>query len=64
MNGETPLQALARDLGDEIVSDVGLTLLRYVWRWQEDEDPYWIDLAIVETSKNSYRLPIMSQRVV
>lgn len=56
-HGVTPLQALVRDLGDDIVSEMGLTLLRYVWRWQETEDPYWVDLALVETSKNGYRLP-------
>ena len=53
----THLQALVRDLNDDIVSEIGLTLLRYVWRWQETEDPYWVDLALVETSKHRYRLP-------
>ncbi|MFM7028181.1 MAG: hypothetical protein ACKOXK_05855 [Chakrabartia sp.] len=56
-SNEAPLQALLRDLKDDIVSDLGLTLFRYVWRWEETADPYWIDLAIVETGKNGYRLP-------
>lgn len=56
-DSETPLQALLRDLNEDIVSDLGLTLLRYVWRWEETKDPYWIDLALVATSRAGYRLP-------
>lgn len=54
---ETALEALLRDLSDDIFSDLGLTLLRYIWRWTQEGDPYWIDLAVVETTKHGYRLP-------
>jgi len=44
---ETPSQALARELGSNAGSNLGLALLRYVKCWEDSKNPHWIDLAIV-----------------
>ncbi len=44
---EAPSEALARELGENAASDLGLAVLRYIKKWEIDHNSHWIDLAIL-----------------
>lgn len=55
--GETPSQALARELGVNAESDLGRAVLRHVKRWEETKNPHWIDLAVVIVTEARQPIP-------
>ncbi len=54
---EPPVVALRRELGPSAESELGLTILRYVKRWEETKNPHWIDLAIVVVTEANWPIP-------
>jgi hypothetical protein len=62
MSEEKTSQALARELGPNATSDYALKLLRYVQQWEEDRNPHWVDLAVVEVIDAQQLMPPALQR--
>jgi hypothetical protein len=64
MSEETPSQALARELGPNATSELGLSVLRYVRRWEKSHNPHWIDLAVMVVTQAGQQLPPCLQLMV
>ena len=54
---EPPAVALRRELGPNAETDLGLTILRHVKRWEDTKNPHWIDLAIVVVTEANWPIP-------
>jgi hypothetical protein len=57
MSDDTPSQILMRELGSAAETDLGWALIRYVKRWEETENPHWIDLAALVLIRADHSFP-------